>query len=148
MKKLILAGLGCCLMACSGAPDSGAEDTSGAAAVTASSSYKFTCSSDDDSWTLTNLTVSPKGDQAATVVAKFDQDDKNYEGTQNLKYKPRTGGNTNFIKLAWTKDDPWQDTGESWLLVHKDLLAGKAGTVKFQISGEGFINYVGTCKPN
>jgi hypothetical protein len=72
-----------------------------------------------------------------TYTAKFDP---SYPG-------PRTKpNNLDFRRFTWVQD-PWQD-GWSAIFVHKDMLEGKPGTMKFQATGESFLNDYYACKPN
>ena len=103
----------------------------------------FTCTS-TDSDAFDNLTVSGSGanekisvtnDQATKFSAKLD-----------ATYNP-TAGNEDFKRFQWSGDDPWQDSGGSWMLVDKDLLAGKAGEARFQVRGETFETNSMKCSP-
>ena len=133
--------------ACSGSSASVAQGDNAVPAdendITKSHTFKCTYDGADG---FDNLTVAGTGD-AATISVKNDQG--TYTGKMDPSYpSSRTAPeNKDFRRFTWEKDDPWQDTGSSIMLVHKDVLAGKAGEAKYQVSGEGFENVTMKCTP-
>jgi hypothetical protein len=107
----------------------------------------FTCDG-DSGWMIDGaLTIKGTGKAAlltiksdfGTHVAKFDP------SYPNARTKPQ---NVDFRKFSWKEDnDPWTESGSSVIFVHKDMLDGKAGVMKYQATGEVFTNEINHCSP-
>jgi hypothetical protein len=104
-----------------------------------SETFEFTCHSPDGDF-LATLKVTTGA--TATFVATFDGDSTEYKATEDRAHKVE---DVNFIRAAWDKDDPWQDSGTSYLLVSKIVLEGKVGDVKYEQPAP--LSPKGTCTP-
>ncbi len=116
----------------------------GGASTTAN--HTFTCEGSDPD-AVTDFKIARTG-TTVTVLAKFQNTagEEFFPGNVDPTYRP-TAANVEMVRIKWTRDDPWQDSGWSWLLVHKDVLDGKKGQVRFQVSGEAFENATSVCTP-
>lgn len=108
----------------------------------------FTCTAGSNSGDFFDgVTIKGTGN-AVTITVKDDQ------GTYTGKIDPTypnaktSAANKDYRRFRWEKDDPWQDSGSSIMLVHKDMIDGKAGSMKYQVTGETFENNFMRCSPS
>ncbi len=107
--------------------------------------HAFTCTSDSAD-SFDNIAVSGTGN-ATTITVKDDQGTYTAKIDSTYPNAKTSPANKDYRRFRWTKDDPWQDSGSSLMLVHKDLLDGKAGSAKYQVTGETFENNFMKCTP-
>lgn len=103
----------------------------------------FTCSSNDAD-SFDNLTITGTGSRAKVSVT--DEQSTKYTASFDATYTPRSS-KSDLKRFTWDKDDPWQDSGGSWMLVSADLLAGRAGVALYQVRGETFESNTMHCSP-
>jgi hypothetical protein len=148
MKLSLLTAAALLLCACSSSGGSSPDDFAQPSDENdITKAVSFTCTAGSDSGDFfDNAAVGGTGN-GATITVKNDQ------GTYTGKIDPTypnaktSAANKDYRRFRWEKDDPWQDSGSSIMLVHKDMLEGKAGSMKFQVTGEVFENNFMKCTP-
>ena len=87
-------------------------------------SHAFTCTNDDEN-AFDNLAVSGSG---ASTTIKVTNDTGTYTGKIDMTYpSSRTSAaDANYRRFTWVKNDPWEDTGSSWMLVDTEFARGQS----------------------
>jgi hypothetical protein len=130
----LLATIGC------GGQAPASEDPNGDTAVSEANlnaTHAYVCNPGTSSFTTASLTLAAK-------KAKLKLDDTTYSATYDSTYKP--SANKTYVRFEFGGASPGDsDESEADLLVAKNLVNGKSGGIKLELTNETFETYFMSC---